>query len=215
MQEEEARQKKASLLADAQRGDVNAARQYAAMQGDLLSATFFLQETYVIHKDGSRSESFWTLDLDFFEQGELAQQGWTPEYVNSVFGGSFDRKFGRLTSISFATEKSPDQVVAKLESNLRNAKTHNDFYFLIPDESNPLTALRPVKYNITIGGNTTETFLVDPKTINNSKLWGNPGTIDTSTGAPTPILYKVSDYQNNTVVNIYLTVYFQSPFPGN
>ncbi|HEY9048065.1 MAG TPA: hypothetical protein VIN08_19295, partial [Ohtaekwangia sp.] len=115
MQEEEARQKKASLLADAQRGDVNAARQYAAMQGDLLSATFFLQETYIIHKDGSRSESFWTLDLDFFEQGELAQQGWTPEYVNSVFGGSFDRKFGRLTSISFATEKSPDQVVAKLE----------------------------------------------------------------------------------------------------
>jgi hypothetical protein len=150
----------------------------------------------------------------------LAQQGgafqeWTPEYVNGVFGGSFDKKFGRLTSISFATEMTPEQVVAKLQSNLRNAKTHNDFYYLMPDESNPIVALRPIKYELRIGDNMSTTYLVDQNTINSSRLWGNPGTIDTVTGAPTPILYKVSDYQNNTVVNIYLTVYFQSPFQGN
>jgi hypothetical protein len=110
---------------------------------------------------------------------------------------------------------TPEQVVEKLHSNLRMAKTHNEFYYLIPDESSPTIALRPIKYELRLGDNTSTTYLVEQNTINASRLWGNPGTINTSTGVPVPIHYRVSDYKNNAVVNIYLTVYFQSPFIGN
>jgi hypothetical protein len=146
-----------------------------------------------------------------------APQGWTPQFVNAVFGSTFtdqDGSWGQLTRMPVATTKSPQQYVNDLHEKLNEAKEKNEDYWLVPDSFNPGRALRRVKYQITFNGQTSETLLVD-QTINSSRLWGNPGLMDEVTGAPTPILYSVEDFQSNTVTNIKLVIFFQPPLGEN
>jgi RHS repeat-associated protein len=163
--------------------------------------------TVYVYPDGTESIPL-NLRLVGF-QFRQAQQEWTPDYVNKTFGRAFDRgEVGTATFIPLNRQNSPEQVQNELEKKL--GKIMDDpKYYLIPDSADPLTALRPIKYQIEVNGNLTEKFFVDPSTVNDTRLYGNPGTL-TPTGAPTPITYRVSD--GTKLIRINVIVYFQKPF---
>jgi hypothetical protein len=138
--------------------------------------------------------------LSIVVQTQGTQQDWSPEFVNEEFGYNFSEQFGSLKLMTGGNDVQ--QAVKNLQ---RRVLAMKDSY-LVPDASNPTFALRPVGYQIISDGINIQKDLVDPRSINSSKLWGNPGNIS-SDGTPTPINHTLED---GSVVS--LIIYFQRPF---
>ena len=133
----------------------------------------------------------------------IAQQDWSPDFVNDTFGADFRKIFGMLTWVPGGSDK--DHLVRQLQRRLDGVANKYEYY-LIPEVSNPTVALRPVSYQIRGDGISIQQNLVDPATLNRSKLWGNPGTISAE-GAPSTINYTLDDGRT-----ISLVIFFQRPF---
>ena len=134
-----------------------------------------------------------------------AQQEWSPEFVNDNFGDAFQWQY-RFSPITFFPSGGDEaQMVSQMQRRLSGIGNKMEYY-LIPEPSNPTFALRPVSYQIQSGDNIIRGNLVDPTTLNSTRLWGNPGNISPE-GTPTPINYTLD---NNSVIS--LIIFFQRPF---